>query len=48
MNMKRGYVVLIVIVAVVLGLFFFIKGMYKPIVRMEGGGSSAWGHGENV
>ena len=40
--MKRGYVVIIVIVAVVLVLFFWIKGMYNSMVRMDEGVSSAW------
>ena len=48
MNMKRGYVVLIVIVAVVLVLFFWIKGMYNSMVRMDEGVSSAWAQVENV
>ena len=46
--MKRGYVVLIVIVAVVLVLFFWIKGMYNSMVRMDEGVSSAWAQVENV
>lgn len=48
MNMKRGYVVLVVIVAVVLVLFFWIKGMYNSMVRMDEGVSSAWAQVENV
>lgn len=46
--MKRGYVVLVVIVAVVLVLFFWIKGMYNSMVRMDEGVSSAWAQVENV
>lgn len=46
--MKRGYVVLIVIVAVVLVLFFWVKGMYNSMVRMDEGVSSAWAQVENV
>jgi len=46
--MKRGYVVIIVIVAVVLVLFFWIKGMYNSMVRMDEGVSSAWAQVENV
>ena len=46
--MKRGYVVLIVIVAVVLVLFFWIKGMYNSMVRMDEGVSGAWAQVENV
>lgn len=48
MNMKRGYLVLIVIVAVVLVLFFWVKGMYNSMVRMDEGVSSAWAQVENV
>ena len=48
MNMKRGYVVLIVIVAVVLVLFFWVKGMYNSMVRMDEWVSSAWAQVENV
>lgn len=48
MNMKRGYVVLIVIVAVVLVLFFWVKGTYNSMVRMDEGVSSAWAQVENV
>ena len=46
--MKRGYVVLIVIEAVVLVLFFWVKGMYNSMVRMDEGVSSAWAQVENV
>ena len=46
--MKRGYVVIIVIVAVVLVLFFWIKGMYNSMVRMDEGVSGAWAQVENV
>ena len=46
--MKRGYVVLIVIVAVVLVLFFWIKGMYNSMVRTDETVSQAWAQVENV
>lgn len=46
--MKRGYVVIIVIVAVVLVLFFWVKGMYNSMVKMDEGVSSAWAQVENV
>ena len=46
--MKRGYVVIIVIVAVVLVLFFWVKGMYNSMVRMDEGVSNAWAQVENV
>ena len=46
--MKRGYVTLIVIVAVVLVLFFWIKGMYNSMVRSDETVSQAWAQVENV
>lgn len=46
--MKRGYVVLIVVVAVALVLFFWIKGMYNSMVRMDEAVSGAWAQVENV
>ena len=46
--MKRGYVVLIVIVAVVLVLFFWIKGMYNSMVSRDEAVSQAWAQVENV
>ncbi len=46
--MKRGYVTLIVIVAVVLVLFFWIKGMYNSMVRTDETVSQAWAQVENV
>ena len=39
---------IIVIVAVVLVLFFWVKGMYNSMVRMDEGVSSAWAQVENV
>lgn len=46
--MKKGYVVLIVIVAVVLILFLWVKGMYNTMVRMDENVSQAWAQVENV
>lgn len=46
--MKKGYVVLIVVAAVVLVLFFWIKGMYNSMVRMDENVSQAWAQVENV
>ena len=46
--MKKGYVILIVIVAVVLVLFFWIKGMYNSMVRTDETVSQAWAQVENV
>ena len=48
MKMKRSYVTLIVIVAVVLVLFFWIKGMYNSMVRTDETVSQAWAQVENV
>ena len=46
--MKKGYVILIVVVAVVLVLFFWIKGMYNSMVRTDETVSQAWAQVENV
>lgn len=46
--MKRGYIVLIVIVAVVLILFFWVKGIYNSMVTMDEEVSKAWAQVENV
>ena len=46
--MKKSYVVLIAVVAVVLVLFFWIKGMYNSMVRMDETVSQAWAQVENV
>lgn len=46
--MKKSYVVLIVVAAVVLVLFFWIKGMYNSMVRMDENVSQAWAQVENV
>ena len=48
MKMKKSYVVLIAVVAVVLVLFFWIKGMYNSMVRMDETVSQAWAQVENV
>ena len=45
---KRGYIVLAVVVALVLILFFWIKGMYNSMVRMDENVSQAWAQVENV
>ena len=39
---------IIVIVAIVLGLFFWVKNVYNSMVRMDEGVSSAWAQVENV
>ena len=46
--MKRSYVVIIVIVAIVLVLFFWIKGMYNSMVTKDENVSKAWAQVENV
>ncbi|HIZ87731.1 MAG TPA: LemA family protein [Candidatus Coprenecus pullistercoris] len=46
--MKKGYVALIVIAALVLVLFFWVKGAYNSMVRMDEGVSGAWAQVENV
>ena len=46
--MKKGLIVLIAVVAVVLILFFWIKGMYNSMVRMDETVSQAWAQVENV
>lgn len=46
--MKKGYVALIVIAALVLALFFWVKGAYNSMVRMDEGVSGAWAQVENV
>ena len=48
MKMKKGLIVLIAVVAVVLILFFWIKGMYNSMVRMDETVSQAWAQVENV
>ena len=48
MKMKKGLIVLIAVVAVVLVLFFWIKGMYNSMVRMDETVSQAWAQVENV
>ena len=48
MKMKRGYVTLIVIVAVGLVLFFLIKGKYNFLVRTYETVPQARAQGENV
>ena len=48
MKMKKGLIVLIVVVALVLILFFWIKGMYNTMVRMDEAVSQAWAQVENV
>ena len=46
--MKKGLVTLLVIGAIVLGLFFWFQGNYNKMVRMDEGVQAAWSQVENV
>ncbi len=46
--MKKGYVVLAVVVAVVLIVFFWVKGVYNGLVQKDENVSKAWAQVENV
>lgn len=46
--MKKSTVVLLVVIAVVLVLFFWIKGTYNGMVTMDEGVKTAWSQVENV
>ena len=46
--MKKGTVTLLVILAVVVILFLWIKGSYNSMVREDEGVKTAWGQVENV
>lgn len=46
--MKKSTVVLLVVMAVVLVLFFWIKGTYNGMVTMDEGVKTAWSQVENV
>lgn len=46
--MKKGLVVLIAVVAVVLGIFFWFQGNYNNMVKMDEGVQAAWSQVENV
>lgn len=45
--MKKGYVVLIVIIVAVLAIFFWFKGAYNGMVKMSEGVSAQWSNVEN-
>lgn len=45
--MKKGYIVLIVIAVIVLGIFFWFKGTYNGMVNMQEGVSAQWSNVEN-
>ena len=40
--MKKGLVVLIAAVAVILGIFFWFQGNYNNMVKMDEGVQAAW------
>ena len=46
--MKKSTVVILVVIAVVLVLFFWIKGTYNGMVTMDEGVKTAWSQVENV
>ena len=46
--MKKGLVTLLVVGAIVLGLFFWFQGNYNKMVRMDEGVQAAWSQVENV
>lgn len=45
--MKKGYIVLIVIVAIVLIIFFWFRGTYNGMVSMREGVAAQWSNVEN-
>ena len=45
--MKKGYIVLIVIVVVLLGIFFWFKGTYNGMVNMQERVAAQWSNVEN-
>ena len=46
--MKKGLVILLVVGAVLVGLFFWFQGNYNNMVKMDEGVQSAWSQVENV
>ncbi|MEF9985717.1 MAG: LemA family protein [Bacteroidales bacterium] len=46
--MKKGLIVLIVVVVVVLGAFLWVKNTYNSMVKMDEGVNGAWSQVENV
>ena len=45
--MKKSYIILIVLAAIVLGLFFWFKNSYNSMVTMSEGVSAQWSNVEN-
>ncbi len=46
--MKKGLIVLVVVAAVLLGIFFWFQGNYNNMVKMDEGVQAAWSQVENV
>lgn len=46
--MKKGLIALLVVGAVVLGIFFWFQGNYNKMVKMDEGVQAAWSQVENV
>lgn len=45
--MKKGYIVLIIIVVAILSIFFWFKGSYNGMVNMQEGVAAQWSNVEN-
>ena len=45
--MKKGYIVLIVIIVAILAIFFWFKGTYNGMVKMSEAVSAQWSNVEN-
>ena len=45
--MKKGYIVLIVIAVLILGIFLWFKGSYNGMVQMSENVSEQWSNVEN-
>ena len=48
MKMKKGLVILLVVAAAVLGIFFWFQGNYNNMVKLDEGVQAAWSQVENV
>ena len=46
--MKKGLVAILVVAAVVLGIFFWFQSTYNGMVKMDEGVQAAWSQVENV
>ena len=46
--MKKGVIILIVIVVVILGIFYSVKGSYNSLVKQDEAVQAAWSQVENV